>query len=103
MAGIYIEIKQYYKAQTALQSAITRAPGFDGAYRELARLYLNLGRETAAARELAAEAVKLAPTATNYFVYSWACDKNGDRKGRWRRLAVVGLERRTRCIGTNTG
>jgi tetratricopeptide (TPR) repeat protein len=88
MAGICIEIKQYDKAQAALQSAITRAPGFDGAYRELARLYLNLGRENAAAHELAAEAVKLAPTAANYFVYSWACDKNGDHKG-----AVAALKR----------
>jgi tetratricopeptide (TPR) repeat protein len=88
MAGICIEIKQYDKAQTALQSAITRAPGFDGAHRELARLYLMQGRENAAARDLAGQAVKLAPTAANYFVYSWACDKNGDHKG-----AVAALKR----------
>ncbi len=88
MAGICIEIKQYEKAQTTLQSAITRAPEFDGAYRELARLYLMQGRENAAARELAAQAVKLSPTAANYFVYSWACEKNGDHKG-----AVAALKR----------
>jgi tetratricopeptide (TPR) repeat protein len=81
MAGICIEIKQYEKAQMAFQSVIARAPGFDGAYRELARLYLNQGREFARARELATTAVKLAPTAANYFVYSWACDKTGDRAG----------------------
>ncbi len=88
MAGIYIEIKQYDKAQTALQSALARSPGFDGAYRELARLFLMQGRENAAARDLAAQAVKLAPTAANYYVYSWACDKNGDHKG-----AVAALKR----------
>jgi tetratricopeptide (TPR) repeat protein len=88
MAGICIEIKQNEKARTALQAAITRAPGFDGAYRELARLYLAQGQEFAQARELAAQAVKLAPTAANYFVYSWACDKNGDHAG-----AVAALKR----------
>ena len=88
MAGIYIEIKQYDKARTTLQSVIARSPGFDGAYRELARLHLMQGREFAQARDLAAQAVKLAPTAANYFVYSWACDKNGDHAG-----AVAALKR----------
>jgi tetratricopeptide (TPR) repeat protein len=88
MAGICIEIKQYEKAQATLQSVIARSPGFDGAYRELARLYLMQGRELAAARELSAQAVKLAPTGTNYFVYSWACDKTGDHAG-----AVAALKR----------
>lgn len=88
MAGICVETKQYDRAQAILQSAITRAPEFDGAYRELARLYLNQGREFARARELAAEAVKLTPTAANYFVYSWACERSGDHSG-----AVAALKR----------
>jgi tetratricopeptide (TPR) repeat protein len=88
MAGICIEIKQYQRAREVLQAAITRSPGFDGAYRELARLNLNQGWDFLRARELAAEAVRLAPTAANYFVYSWACDQTGDHAG-----AVAALKR----------
>ncbi len=88
MAGIYLELKRYDKAQPALESVIAQSPGFDGAYRELARLILIQGRDFGRARELAARAVELSATAANYFVYSWACDRTGDHAG-----AVAALKR----------
>ncbi|NLH16434.1 MAG: tetratricopeptide repeat protein [Phycisphaerae bacterium] len=81
MAGICLELKRYDKAQTALESVLSQAPGFDGGYRELARLFLIQGRDIERARELAARSVELSATAANYFVYSWASDRTGDHTG----------------------
>jgi Flp pilus assembly protein TadD len=41
-------------------------------------LYLETGTKLPQARDLAQKAVTLEPIATNYFVLSWACDRNAD-------------------------
>jgi len=71
-------LKQYDDSEEAFRKLITLAPQKSDGYRELARLYLKTGQNLPQARQLAEKAVTLEATATNYFVFSWACYINGD-------------------------
>jgi tetratricopeptide (TPR) repeat protein len=75
-----IQIKQLTNAEKAFRKAIEVAPKSSGGYRELAQLYLRVGRGYPQARALAQKAVELEPNALNYFVLCWALDMNGDSK-----------------------
>jgi tetratricopeptide (TPR) repeat protein len=75
-----IQVKQLGNAEKAFQKAIEVAPKSSGGYRELAQLYLRVGKGYPQARALAEKAVALEPIALNYFVLCWACDMNGDSK-----------------------
>jgi len=79
MIGILsAHLQQYDAAEKALQKMITLAPAKSDGYRELARLYLKRGKNTAQAKQLAQRAVALAPIATNHFVLGWAHHASGD-------------------------
>ena len=73
-----IHLKKAGDAEAAFLKAIAISPKNSIGYRELAQLYLRAGVKLTKARELAEKAVELEANATNYFVLSWACDKNGD-------------------------
>jgi len=73
-----VRLKQMDKAEKAFRKVIEISPGLSGGYRELAQLYLKMGRGSPEARELAEKAVAIEPSALNYFVLCWACDMNGD-------------------------
>ena len=60
------------------REAMNVAPERAVGYGELAQLYLGANRNLPDARGLAETAAQLEPTAANYYVLSWACDKNGD-------------------------
>lgn len=65
-------------AEKAFLAARRLAPANPWPCRDLARLYLSRGSNHARARKLAEEAVGLDPSARNYFILSWACDRGGD-------------------------
>ncbi|MCH7920477.1 MAG: tetratricopeptide repeat protein [Planctomycetes bacterium] len=65
-------------AEEAFRAMVTLAPAKPEGYRELARLYLKLGKDLAQARRLSEKAVSLEASAANYFVLGWACDATGD-------------------------
>ena len=73
-----IHLKKAGDAETAFLKAIAISPKNSIGYRELAQLYLRAGVKLTKARELAEKAVELEASAVNYFVLSWACDKNDD-------------------------
>ncbi|MHC4641342.1 MAG: tetratricopeptide repeat protein [Planctomycetota bacterium] len=72
------QLKLFDDAEEAFRKVITLAPQQSAGYRELAGLYLKTGKKFPQARQIAEKAVSLEATAANYFVLSWACDKNGD-------------------------
>ncbi|UCF16193.1 MAG: tetratricopeptide repeat protein [Phycisphaerales bacterium] len=71
-------LKRTAKAEESFRTVIQLAPELSAGYRELAQLYLQTARALPEARELAEKAVTLEAVAINYFVLSWACDRNGD-------------------------
>jgi len=73
-----MQLNRFADAKKAFQTAVTLAPKFSGGYRELAQLYLKTGTKFSEALKLAEKAVALEETAANYFILSWAYDKNGD-------------------------
>ncbi|MBN2131457.1 MAG: tetratricopeptide repeat protein [Sedimentisphaerales bacterium] len=75
--------KHFADAERAFREVISLAPTGGRGYCALAHLYLQLGQKPQEARQLASRAVALEPTAFNYYVLSWACDRNGDKKGAW--------------------
>jgi len=78
IAVLSSQLKLFNDAENALRKVITLAPQQSAGYRELAGLYLKTNKKLLQARQLAEKAVALEATAVNYFVLSWACDKNGD-------------------------
>lgn len=72
------QLKLFDDAEEAFRKVITLAPQQSAGYRELAGLYLKTGKKLPQARQLAEKALALEVSAANYFVLSWACDKNGD-------------------------
>ncbi|MHC4557235.1 MAG: tetratricopeptide repeat protein [Planctomycetota bacterium] len=76
-----MQLKKFTDAEKAFQTAITLAPGFSSGYRELAQLYLKTGTRFSEAMKLAEKAVALEEIAANYFILSWAYDRNGDVTG----------------------
>jgi superkiller protein 3 len=75
---VLVQLKQFADAEKVFQKVITLAPEFSGGYREFAYLYLKTGTKLPEAMKLAKTAVELEETAANYFILSWAYDKNGD-------------------------
>jgi tetratricopeptide (TPR) repeat protein len=75
---ISMQLKHFSNAEKAFKKVITLAPKFSDGYRELAQLYLKTETKLPEALRLAKTAVKLGETAPNYFILSWAYDKNGD-------------------------
>jgi tetratricopeptide (TPR) repeat protein len=75
---LWARLRQTAKAEESFRKVIKLAPELSAGYRELAQLYLQTARALLEARELAEKAVTLEAVAINYFVLSWACDKNGD-------------------------
>lgn len=71
-------LKQFADAEAAFAKAITLAPETSAPYRYLAQLYLETDTKLPQAKELAEKAVALEPTAANYFILCWACDRNAD-------------------------
>ncbi|MCP4257728.1 MAG: tetratricopeptide repeat protein [Planctomycetes bacterium] len=70
---------QFEQAEKALRTAIAMAPTQAAGYRELAQLYLRAKTKQVEACDLAAQAVKLEPVASHYFLLGWAYDVTGDR------------------------
>ena len=68
-------------AEQAFRKVIELAPQSARGYSGLAHLYLQANRNLPEARQLAEEAVKREPSAFNFYVLSWARDRNGDRAG----------------------
>jgi len=79
--AIAAQRKHFADAERAFREVISLAPAGGRGYCALAHLYLQLGQKPEEARQLAARAVTLEPTAFNYYVLSWACDRNGDKNG----------------------
>ncbi len=75
---ILVQLKQFPEAEKVFQKIIASDPNFFGGYRELAQLYLKTGTKLPDALKLAKTAIELEETAPNYFILSWAYDKNGD-------------------------
>ncbi|MHC4462206.1 MAG: tetratricopeptide repeat protein [Planctomycetota bacterium] len=73
--------KQFTDAEEAFKATIALAPELSIGYRELARLYLKTRTKFPEAMKLAKRAVALEEIAANYFILSWAYDKNGDVTG----------------------
>ncbi len=65
-------------AEDAFRGVIKLAPGRGEGSRALAELYLQTDKNLAEARDLAARAVALQPSASNYSILSQVCYKNGD-------------------------
>jgi tetratricopeptide (TPR) repeat protein len=73
-----MQLEQFNNAEKVFKKVITLDPKFSGGYRELAHLYLITGTNLSEAMKLAKMAVVLEEIADNYFILSWAYDKNGD-------------------------
>jgi tetratricopeptide (TPR) repeat protein len=78
IGGFSARLKQFADAETAFTKAIALVPENSAGYRSLAQLYLETGTKLPQARDLVQKAVALEPIAANYFVLSWACDRNAD-------------------------
>lgn len=76
-----MHLRHFAQAQEAFGKVIGLAPRNSRGYSGLAHLYLQANRKLPEARQLAEKAVALEPMAFNYFVLSWARDRNGDRAG----------------------
>jgi tetratricopeptide (TPR) repeat protein len=78
---ILVQLKRFADAERVFKKVIDLSPEYSGGYRELAHLYLITGTKFPEAVELAKKAVALEEIAANYFILSWACDRNGDVAG----------------------
>ncbi|NIP52175.1 MAG: tetratricopeptide repeat protein [Phycisphaerae bacterium] len=78
-AGVVsMQLKQYGNSEKIFREVIKSAPKLSNGYRELAHLYLMTGTNLSEALKLAKTAVALEEAAENYFILSWAYDRNGD-------------------------
>jgi superkiller protein 3 len=84
----YIEGGRAGDAEAPFQQAIELAPQNAAAYTGLAQMYMLLGEDVEKAAELAETAVKLEPTAPNYFVLAATRERLQDWPG-----AAAALER----------
>ncbi len=78
---LYGRLKRFDEASSSFQSLIERWPEQAAAYGALAEVYLHMDQKLPEAKRLATKAVQLEPTAVNYFLLGWACEKNNDRPG----------------------
>jgi len=79
LGGLLMEMRRVAEAVAVLERVVRLSPDFAGGHRELARAYLLLGRRSAKALASARRAVSLEPSGMNYYVLSWAWDKNGNK------------------------
>jgi tetratricopeptide (TPR) repeat protein len=80
IATLALQLKHVDRAETALRHFIALCPSQSVGYRELAYLYIRVGRKLSEARKLAGQAVDLEPTAENYFMLGRACQITGDKQ-----------------------
>jgi len=96
MSMLHVRLQQYDAAERALREVIALAPEQATGYDSLAQLYLHLNKRLPEAKALAQKAVELEPSALNYFTFSQACERTGDRAG-----ALSALQRAIRLDPTN--
>lgn len=75
------ELKQFDEAEQAYRKACELAPEHPYGYVGLARLYLQTDQKPQETTELAETAVRLQPTAVNYWLLGLARERNGDDQG----------------------
>jgi tetratricopeptide (TPR) repeat protein len=80
-AALSMQMGRFAPARDAFSKVIELDPENSRGYSGLAHLYLQASRNLPEARQLAEKAVALEPMAFNYYVLSWARDRNGDRAG----------------------
>ncbi|NQV33664.1 MAG: tetratricopeptide repeat protein [Phycisphaeraceae bacterium] len=69
---------RFDEAEEAFGKAMVLAPQSSAPFRELARLYLQAGKQVPRSLDLANKALALEKTAENYYVMAWACGMNGE-------------------------
>lgn len=79
IGSLSLRMGSYARAETAYQKMITLAPGLSAGYSELAKIYLTNRKNLSDARSLAQQAVRLDPTAGNYYILGLAYNENGDK------------------------
>jgi len=75
---LYAQMNRLERAEATLRQTVARLPDSDLAHAELAHLYLQSQTRPAEALALMQKAVALNPTASYYYLLTWACDVNGD-------------------------
>lgn len=75
---LHAQAHNFEPAEAAFRKVIELAPEHDSGYRSLAQLYLMANTKLPEARTLASTAVRLEPSADNYFHLGWACHAAGD-------------------------
>jgi tetratricopeptide (TPR) repeat protein len=81
IGALNVRLQRFEAAEDAYRRLKQRAPDSPRGYVALARLFLDTGRRLSEAKELAAKAVQLEPTASNYFLLGTACERSGDTAG----------------------
>jgi tetratricopeptide (TPR) repeat protein len=79
--ALAMQMRNLPAAEQAFRKVIELAPQSSRGYSGLAHLYLQANRKLPEARQLAEKAVQREPSAFNFYVLSWARDRNGDRAG----------------------
>ena len=75
---LYAQSARLREAERHFRTAITLAPHQSEGYQNLAKVFLAQQVHLPEARELAAKAVRICPTAPNYFLLARACSETGD-------------------------
>jgi len=79
IGSLSLRMGRYIRAESAYQKMITLAPGLSAGYHELAKIYLKTRKNLPQAQSLAQQAVRLDPTAGNYYVLGLAYRENGNK------------------------
>jgi tetratricopeptide (TPR) repeat protein len=93
---VHAQLGHFDEAESAFQSACRLDPQAPAAYVALVRLYLQSGSHLSEAKEFAETAVRLYPSAANYFVLGTVCDRTGDADG-----ALSALEKAVKLAPDN--
>jgi tetratricopeptide (TPR) repeat protein len=78
IGSLCVRMGRYTKAELAYQKMIALAPKLSTGYQELAKIYLKTHKNLSRAQTLAQQAVKLEPTADNYYVLGLTYHENND-------------------------
>jgi tetratricopeptide (TPR) repeat protein len=79
LGTLALQLRQAERAERAFRRLIALCPKESVGCRELARLYIDTGRQLPEARRLAGKAVELEPLAENYFVLGLVCQGVHDK------------------------
>jgi predicted Zn-dependent protease len=79
LAQLYAQMQAFEEADESLRRMVKLTPEQAVGYAAQAQLRLQLNRDPAEAAGFAKQAVERAPTAANYFLWSVACQRSGDR------------------------